>query len=184
LRALSESNSGAWKGKDRPKAIYQLKGGIQSYLATYGKEQHQLHDEQPATAVTTSELKSEKKCLYRGKNFVFDPRRTDPIIGEGVANYDDFSSLVERSSLVGRCIVCTSPHDDYDNGHFPAEEKETRCCRCRVLVLVCNNCRLLFRCWGESQNDCGSKPDLFCGESGAQCVDEGNIAGQVEIVQY
>lgn len=184
MRALSESNSGAWKGKDRPKAIYQLRGGIQNYLATFGKEQHPLNDENPANASTTNELESEKTCLYRGKNFVFDPRRTDPVIGEGITNADDFSAPLARLSLVGHCIICTSPHDDYDNGHCPAEEKEARCCRCRVLVLVCNNCRQRVRCWGEPEDDSGSKPNLFCGNSGVNCVDEGNVAEKVEIAQY
>jgi predicted sulfurtransferase len=183
LRALSESNSGAWKGKDRPKGIYQLRGGIQKYLETYGTEQQQSNTNPETNDITAPELESDKSCLYRGKNFVFDPRRTDPIIGEGIAN-DDASATQQlgQLSLVGRCIICASPHDDYDNGHVPAEEKEARCCRCRVLVLVCNNCRQRTRCWGELEHD--GKMDLYCGKSGAECVDEGNVAEKVEITQY
>lgn len=189
LRALSESNIGAWKGKDRPKGIYQLRGGIQNYLATYGTTQQfkddDDDDDDTISANNDSELGSDRTCLYRGKNFVFDPRRTDPVIGEGIANVDDgdvhFTSM-ERLSHVGQCIICTSPHDDYDNGHFPAEEKEARCCRCRVLVLICNNCRQRVRCWGEPNDDTLSKVDLYC--AGAECVDEGNVAEKVKIAQY
>ena len=42
LRALSESNSGAWQGKEQPKGIYQLQGGIQKYLESYGREEQEL----------------------------------------------------------------------------------------------------------------------------------------------
>lgn len=182
LRALSESNSGAWVGKDQPKGIYQLRGGIQNYLATFGREQSELYYGDNTNS-ETSERESDKICLYRGKNFVFDPRRTDPIIGEGTENYT-LASHVNRLTPVGHCIICSCPHDDYDNGHIPAEEKEARCCRCRVLVLVCNNCRQRVRCWGDPQDDPIRKMDLFCGNDGIECVDEGNVAAKIEIVQY
>jgi len=133
-----------------------------------------------------------KTCLYRGKNFVFDPRRTDPIIGSGITN--DTAGKSERISLVGQCIVCSAPHDDYDNGHAPCEEKEARCCRCRVLVLVCNDCRDKVRCWGEPLSYDGDvdgcdgattdKMNLFCGRAGIECVDEGNVAEKVETAMF
>ena len=126
-----------------------------------------------------------KSCLYRGKNFVFDPRRTDPVIGNGVTAANNG----EHVSLVGRCIVCSEPHDDYDNGHAPCEEKESRCVRCRCLVLVCIDCRGHVRCWGEpestnKEDGSADKPELFCGRSGNKCIDEGNIADAVETARF
>lgn len=94
--------------------VYQLKGGIQTYLR---------------------DSETEQKCLFKGKNFVFDPRRTDP---------------VHFGDTVGRCLICETPHDDYDNGHAPSENKEARCNTCRMLVLICNQCRPKYLCWGES----------------------------------
>ena len=267
LRALSESNTGAWANVTPPKAIYQLHGGIQAYLEVYGTFEQQQHDDKdgvddkgllenclsnevevtPTTATTTSlDLIVEKmnvdsnegeraittassthhpkksmkssSCLYRGKNFVFDQRRTDPIVGNGIitmnTNEDDRSVIVDtiaktskeecrQISQVGRCIVCSSLHDDYDNGFAPCDNKEARCCRCRVLILVCNACRANVRCWGEqsseedqnsvcvdggSNNDsCGTNPkmmDICCGNSGMVCVDDGNIVGNIEVARY
>ena len=125
-----------------------------------------------------------KACLYRGKNFVFDPRRTDPIIGNGITNnYDTLDSSQEKCvSVVGQCNICSCPHDDYDNGHSPSEEKEARCCHCRMLVLVCNGCREKVRCWGEEELE--KKKDLFCGKGGAECIDEGNVAENVETARF
>ena len=75
---------------------------------------------------------------------VFDPRRTDPIhFGE----------------TVGRCLICKSPHDDYDNGHAPSENKEARCNNCRMLILICNDCRPKYRCHGEKDHRGGGGDD-------------------------
>jgi len=207
LRALSESNSGAWKDKEQPKGIYQLRGGIQKYLESYGREEiepaNRKRGENTKESVSeidsveangTNSCQTDMQCLYRGKNFVFDPRRTDPFIGNGITNDDDAAaSNGARISLVGQCIVCSSPHDDYDNGHAPCEEREARCCRCRILVLVCDGCRQQVRSWGESQagdgdtdeqGDGASKTDLFCGNDGATCVDDGNVAEKVETARF
>ncbi|KAL3935166.1 MAG: hypothetical protein SGBAC_009262 [Bacillariaceae sp.] len=102
--------------------VYQLKGGIQTYLRDSANEQ---------------------VCLFKGKNFVFDPRRTDP---------------VHFGETVGRCLICEVAHDDYDNGNAPSESKEARCNTCRMLVLICNQCRPKYLCWGESEG--GEGPDL------------------------
>ncbi len=60
--------------------------------------------------------------LFRGKNFVYDPRRA-------VA-----ASLAPAAlCIVGQCAVCTAPWDDYS--------AEPRCALCRVLLLVCDACR-------------------------------------------
>lgn len=170
LRALSDSNSGAWQGKEKPKAIYQLKGGIQKYLESYG-EQVEPKSDDDADA---------KQCLYRGKNFVFDQRRTDPVVGNGIAKKDVSGRVVDRVSSVGQCIICNNTHDDYDNGFSPCDEKEARCCRCRVLVLVCNDCRHKVRSCGEPETD--NTIDLLCG--GKKCIDEGNVAEMVETIRF
>ena len=127
-------------GEDRPKAVYQLDGGIQRYLEQYG-----------SSSIDTPN----DACLFRGKNFVFDPRRTDPVVGKEV---------------VGRCLLCGVSHDDYDNGKAPCQENEARCCKCRVLVLVCGTCRGNVIAWGQDE-EC-EKVKLYCGID--SCIDEGN----------
>lgn len=107
--------------------MYQLHGGIQRYL-----------EQRPDGG------------LYEGKNFVFDPRRTDPHSG---------------GSVVGTCLVCNTPHDDYDNGEAPAQNKEARCCNCRILILVCDNCRKKVTCWGEEKKGVAK---LYCGKT--KCI--------------
>jgi predicted sulfurtransferase len=144
LQALATSDE--WKGLEPPKAIYQLDGGIQRYLETFGS--------------TGTE---QEECLYLGKNFVFDQRRTDPCTGKG---------------LVGSCMLCRKLWDDYDNGHAPADNMEGRCCRCRILLLVCNDCRPSVRSWGEPTQE--GKPNLYCG--GEDCIKEGNCVSQAELL--
>ncbi len=199
LQALA--NSDAWpKDLERPKSIYQLEGGIQKYLEQYGhlekteddmnhhgEKASSMHDEECITKEmnkldvsfeTSIEDKNDKsemndKCLFRGKNFVFDPRRYDPMVGND-------------ETPVGQCVVCSNPFDDYDNNHAPCENMEARCCRCRVLILVCNECRLKVRVWGQDKDDesggQGCRPDVFCGPDGKHCIDEGNSVGHCVIV--
>lgn len=56
---------------------------------------------------------------FKGKNFVFDERVVHP-------------NSVHNSSVVGRCLQCDAPHDDYSRRH--------RCSHCRLLVLICTEC--------------------------------------------
>lgn len=212
LQALAESEQ--WpKGLEKPKGVFQLQGGIQKYLETYGELEGTAgsddgnvdgHDEnsdgiyakknhtnpkgeqenQDSSEMVQDEQNitdMENPCLFAGKNFVFDQRRYDPVVGRNTLNR---TSGAGAGAGVGRCVICKCPHDDYDNGHAPCENKEARCCRCRVLVLVCDDCRAKVRIWGEelnvhegdndgSNNGVPRKPDLFCGESG-QCINEGN----------
>lgn len=121
------------------KKVFQLDGGIQSYL-----ERQSKNDADEATEI-----------LFKGKNFVFDPRRVDPVCGP--------------ISIVGKCIICETPHDDYDNGHAPAEKKEARCNGCRMLILICDSCRSGYACWGEDQSS--QQRTLFCGIH--RCIHEG-----------
>ncbi|EJK44769.1 hypothetical protein THAOC_36664 [Thalassiosira oceanica] len=169
LKGISESNSGAWKGMEPPSAVYQLKGGIQNYLEQFG--------DKGEVATIKQGKDDEKLCLYRGRNFVFDPRRTDPVIGSGMPS----SGKSEKVSVVGKCMICNCPHDDYDNNHAPCENKEARCFRCRILVLICDPCRKMYTCWGEAEE---GKPILHCGKNGAVCIDRGNSTEQIRITQY
>jgi len=196
VQALAQSDR--WpKDLPKPKQVYQLQGGIQKYLETYGTM------ETPSSKIVEGggdEILLDQEssvsenlttpCLYKGKNFVFDPRRYDPKVGQ--------------PGKPGKCTVCACPHDDYDNGYAPCENKETRCCRCRVLVLVCYGCRDNVRVRGETNEDrdkieCNEgrddpspgiplsvkdKPQLFCGPEGKECIDDGNKADHFEIVHY
>ena len=136
--------------------FYQLKGGIQTYL----KEAQQQQEEQDHQEHNSSG-ESSKEFYYRGKNFVFDPRRTDPLQVPG------------QQKVVGNCLVCQAPHDDYDNGHAPCENREARCINCRMLILVCNSCRPNYICWGDKKKEEDSElPILFCGMD--HCIHEGN----------
>ena len=150
------------------KEVYQLQGGIQTYLRTVQDTRNCVIDEPNEDSNDGDESKRvqkqncEEDSLFRGKNFVFDPRRTDP---------------VHFGKIIGKCLVCHTPHDDYDNGHAPSENKEARCNTCRMLVLVCDNCRPNYRCWGEDED--ADKPILYCGNT--RCSHEG-AAPQPELV--
>ena len=151
------------------KRVYQLQGGIQTYLEDTCSLEIQ-NDNSPSTATPRS---VNGLCLYKGKNFVFDPRRTDPIHKVG--------------SKVGKCLICNASHDDYDNGHAPSENKEARCKTCRMLILVCNECRPKYKCWGEDrrtscdQDNSTDRPLLYCGGL-ETCIHEG-AAPKPELIQ-
>ena len=146
--------------------VYQLHGGIQRYLEHFHDVQTSTNnhieessekpqaDEDGMVVEDSSQEKS--PCLYRGLNFVFDPRRTDPMV-----QINTNTSTKEERSCVGKCCLCGMPHDDYDNGHAPIENKEARCCKCRILLLVCDPCRQSVQCWGEDHKD--GLPKLYCG---------------------
>lgn len=148
------ANSDDWIG-EKPR-VFQLKGGIQRYLETYGHfDSGDVSNESSDHAMQKSN--ASHSCLFQGKNFVFDQRRFDPQAGVGT---------------VGSCVICSTSHSDYDNGHSPSENREARCCRCRILVLICNSCRKKVVCAGEELLQ--GKPLVFCGVSGTKCINEGN----------
>jgi predicted sulfurtransferase len=124
------------------KKVFQLHGGIQMYLEV----QAQNDDDTPGSKTAN---------MFRGKNFVFDPRRVDPLHG--------------AVPVIGKCMLCEAPHDDYDNGHAPSEQKEARCNICRMLILVCSTCRQGYACWGEEASE--DRPFLYCGIN--RCIHEG-----------
>ena len=143
------------------KRVYQLQGGIQTYLTSQhdqnaaGEDSIFCDDRREGSASTD---RPSPTHLFHGKNFVFDPRRTDPLHGP--------------TAVVGKCLVCLTAHDDYDNGHAPIENKEARCNTCRTLILVCNTCRSNYVCWGEREEESSSsRLLLYCGLD--RCVHEG-----------
>jgi predicted sulfurtransferase len=136
------------------KKVFQLRGGIQTYLET----QTRKHDD-PSASMSTN--------LFRGKNFVFDPRRIDPVHG--------------AVPVIGKCMICSELHDDYDNGHAPSEQKEARCVTCRMLVLICNSCRADYACWGD-EGTFPDRPLLYCGVD--QCIHEGSAPEPQLISSY
>jgi predicted sulfurtransferase len=75
--------------------LYQLHGGIHRYQEAYPFGGY-----------------------FKGKNFVYDPRRALP--------YEHLSETI------GRCRSCCCSYDDYS--------AEIRCKLCRVLQLVCPSC--------------------------------------------
>jgi len=123
-RALIESGT-KWGGGN-VKSVTSLDGGICKYLDEFGATKN-----------------DENTSLYKGKNFVFDPRRFDPNVGDG---------------CVGECIVCNNLHDDYDNGKGYWEDGEVRCVDCRVLVLLCRGCV-----------EKGLRKEVKCGKGGTSC---------------
>lgn len=131
--------------------IYQLHGGIQRYL-----EEASIDAGRQDSLTSMPTMTS-----FRGKNFVFDPRRTDPTVIAAPKNsqngYDDSKS----NNIVGQCLICRHPHDDYDNGNAPSLNLEARCYKCRILILVCDTCRPTALCWGEKVTPC--RPRLYCG---------------------
>lgn len=156
------------------KKVYQLQGGIQTYLreTTATATPQHMDDTAHSTSDTTTTNTTTQTCLFQGKNFVFDPRRTDP---------------VHSGTIIGKCLVCQTPHDDYDNGHAPSDNKEARCNLCRMLILVCNQCRPGYVCFGETTNMSSKcvdqtveeRPLLYCGLH--KCIHEG-AAPEPELV--
>jgi len=43
--------------------------------------------------------------------------------------------------IVGSCMVCFQPWDNYCSPYSRASSSQTRCCYCRVLLLVCESCK-------------------------------------------
>ena len=125
LRALSESGAGAWRDKEPPRGIYQLRGGIQAYLEAYGVKRSgggsatsEILEEDGGdgnngdrSASISTDRSATKPCLYRGKNFVFDPRRTDPVVGDGITRDVDEASRLTTITTTGALPARRERHD-------------------------------------------------------------------------
>jgi len=115
--------------------VFQLQGGVHKYLEEFGASGAAA----TAGASTAAAEAAASVSLFRGKNFVFDSRGTS-------CRDVDVASAATRAAAagagtvadaappdaLGRCIVCTNPHDMY-NGYVT-------CCVCRVPLLVCDTC--------------------------------------------
>ena len=82
---------------------------------------------------------------FRGKNFVFDPRIVVP-------------SIMNSTDVIGTCCVCSKLYDDYS--------RQSRCCICRILILVCDDCAASTEQESDESGSCGSSDQnstsLFC----------------------
>ena len=105
------------KGK---KILMYCTGGVRcerasSYLKAKGLESvYQLHG-----GIHAYQEKFPTGGYFRGKNFVYDPRRALP--------------YPQLDETIGSCFLCMAPYDDYSS--------ESRCAHCRMLVLLCASCR-------------------------------------------
>lgn len=68
--------------------------------------------------------------FFKGKNFVYDPRISIPY------------RKAPENQVVGRCMCCSNSFDDY--------RPQSRCQACRMLVLVCDTCRVRRAREGEA----------------------------------
>jgi predicted sulfurtransferase len=96
--------------------------------------------------------------FFKGKNFVYDPR-----VAVGPEQVEkrhhqqqqwscDLSNIwswlwgsaekpADGYEVVGRCMLCKRPHDDYHSPYDRGAAAQTRCSYCRVLCLVCDECK-------------------------------------------
>jgi Serine hydrolase (FSH1)/Rhodanase C-terminal len=104
---------------------------------------------------------------FEGKNFVFDER---------------VSHAAEHSpaAVVGRCLLCSAPHDDYSSRH--------RCAHCRLLVLVCHECswqrqatpkHSTMQCQAADTATGGSAPQTLQTANGAPRAEQ-DVTGQAD----
>ncbi|KAK4339754.1 hypothetical protein RND71_041216 [Anisodus tanguticus] len=75
--------------------------------------------------------------FFRGKNFVFDHRRHSQCFALHLSGFGKVSVGSSESRILGTFLLCSSPFDDYSS--------QSRCTYCRMLVLVCDNCRALIQ---------------------------------------
>ena len=81
--------------------------------------------------------------FFRGKNFVYDRRIAVPHLN--------------KDEIIGECRKCGANYDDY--------KPQVRCVFCRMLQLVCDNCRK------GVQND--ESVQVVC----ELCADKGRVLG-------
>ena len=98
--------------EEQPVDVVQLRGGIQRYLEAFPE--------------VDAGGGGGGRGYFRGKNFYFDDR-----ISVGVGGSSTSSSGGD-TSVVGRCLGCRAPYDDYRERH--------RCVMCRMLILQCTKC--------------------------------------------
>ena len=53
----------------------------------------------------------------------------------------DMEDKESENEIVGRCMLCSTPHDEYHSPYDRGALAQTRCSYCRVLCLVCPSCK-------------------------------------------
>lgn len=104
--------------------VNHLKGGIHKYLEAYG---------------------GSEDSLWHGRNFVFDGRQAvsaeETHLGKDGGDGNAAAAVVALSQeIVGRCVYCESPYDQFD--------PKCVCAVCREPLLACQ--------------DCQSRPEFHC----------------------
>lgn len=161
----------AWKrsgGEGGVRSLGLLEGGVCRYLEAYGVQEGESGEGVEGTKGEASGVQEGKggaggngDSRFLGKNFVFDPRRHDPQVSSSLA-------------AIGTCVACEAPWDDYDHGGGHQDFGETRCDKCRVLILVCATCKGLggWRCGAGGK---GCRDEVPRGEVGVLVDDEASV---------
>ncbi|KAL7530143.1 hypothetical protein ACHAXR_006170, partial [Thalassiosira sp. AJA248-18] len=122
------------------KGIYHLKGGIHKYLEEFGHDALSSKKENDDGS-GNKEMSDDSKCLFVGKNFVFDRRgaldaKGHGMMGEKTFDKNDSSSSQVKSGnseIIGKCQNCSCPYDTF--------HPENVCTVCREPVLICEKCQ-------------------------------------------
>ena len=149
-----------YKGIDN---VFQLYGGIHRYQEEYPdgffKGKNFVYD--PRVAVGGSDHAKEHNRRASADRDLGDgakveevfcsvldifnwllPSETSPASTDTVSLFNNADIDREKVEVVGRCMLCGSPYDDYHSPYDKGAAAQTRCSYCRVLCLVCNSCKL------------------------------------------
>jgi predicted sulfurtransferase len=132
--------------------VYQLYGGIHTYQEQYPdgffKGKNFVYD--PRVAVGAGDVKeqqlrkqscsendaSQENVCELGK--LWSWFRLFPSFGDEAEKGNKHKDVGE---VVGQCMICNVPHDDYHSPYDRGSDAQTRCSYCRVLCLVCKACK-------------------------------------------
>eukprot|EP00606_Chrysophyceae_sp_TOSAG23-5_P001200 GSChrysophyteH2.ASY1.ANO1.1633.1 assembled CDS len=106
-----ERASALLKAMTSPAEVYQLHGGIHAYQEQF-----------PGT-----------DGFFKGKNFVYDPRVA--------VSAKDAQQHKADEKVIGNCCLCDKSWDEYCSPYDSGAPQQTRCTYCRVLLLVCDDCK-------------------------------------------
>ena len=133
--------------------VYQLYGGIHAYQERFPrgffKGKNFVYD--PRVAVGAADVEAQQS--RKGKGVQVEGERgceLPPALGqlwswvfpEEKAGEEEGGQREEMEmEVVGRCMLCSSPHDEYHSPYDKGAQAQTRCSYCRVLCLVCPSCK-------------------------------------------
>mmetsp|Transcript_36660 Transcript_36660/g.59131 ORF Transcript_36660/g.59131 Transcript_36660/m.59131 type:complete len:437 (+) Transcript_36660:189-1499(+) len=104
--------------------VYQLQGGIHSYLERFSESATQSGlGTRFAKEDDKTHAQPQEECLYEGINFQFDDRFSKPVVGEGkdVKQYH-----------ASKCQDCGQ--------QWNVTRKQVQCVVCKDFVLICDKC--------------------------------------------